>query len=215
MYTNIFAIFDGSRLRIHAIAIAADLKANHARTKCLEQHLGIGWIIAQISDNESVAVVRPINSSSALARGLPYSPSGSSANSFIPSKRGATGLLPPMIAVERSRLRPTSWAMIAGWKRAKSLHRPLNALGSNNHGIPPLTPTFETDSRWALVAQPPADEMPDQAARRGRGFASRGRTGPGEWTCLSTAWNAEIFAIENSSPSSRRSLLGTLVNSAA
>jgi hypothetical protein len=37
-------------LKIHAIAMAANLKSNHARTKCLKQHLGIGRIVAEICD---------------------------------------------------------------------------------------------------------------------------------------------------------------------
>ena len=45
------AMFDGPPLGVHAIAIATDLKTNHARTKRLEQHLGVGSVVAQIGDN--------------------------------------------------------------------------------------------------------------------------------------------------------------------
>jgi hypothetical protein len=48
------AIFDWPLLGIHAIATAADLNTNYARTKRLEQHLRISSIVAQIGDNESI-----------------------------------------------------------------------------------------------------------------------------------------------------------------
>jgi hypothetical protein len=50
-------MFDWPPLRIHTITIAADLKANHAPTKRLEQHLGIGRIIAQIGGYEGIGIV--------------------------------------------------------------------------------------------------------------------------------------------------------------
>ena len=55
------AMFDRPPLSIHAIAIATDLKANHARTKRLEQHLGVGRVVAEIGDNESIGIVAAIN----------------------------------------------------------------------------------------------------------------------------------------------------------
>jgi hypothetical protein len=58
---------DGPPLRIHAVAIAADLKPDHAPPKRIEQHPGIGCIIAQIGDNECIGIVAAID----LARALP------------------------------------------------------------------------------------------------------------------------------------------------
>ena len=55
------ALFDRPPLEIHAIAIAADVQANHPRTERLVQHFGVGRIIAQIGDNESIGIVVAIN----------------------------------------------------------------------------------------------------------------------------------------------------------
>jgi hypothetical protein len=48
------AVFDGPPLGIHAIAIASDVKTNHARTERLEQNLGVGRIVAEIRDNNQL-----------------------------------------------------------------------------------------------------------------------------------------------------------------
>jgi hypothetical protein len=45
---------DGPPLRLHAVTVAADLKPDHARPKRVEQHLGIGCIIAQIGDKRAL-----------------------------------------------------------------------------------------------------------------------------------------------------------------
>ena len=52
-------MLDRPSLKVHTIAITADLKANHARTKGLIQHLGVARIIAEIRDNESIATNKP------------------------------------------------------------------------------------------------------------------------------------------------------------
>ena len=41
--------------------MAADLKANHARTKGLQQHLGIGRIVAEIRDDQRIVIVAAID----------------------------------------------------------------------------------------------------------------------------------------------------------
>ena len=41
--------------------MGTDVNANHARTKRLEQHLGVSWIVAEIGDNKSIAIVAAIN----------------------------------------------------------------------------------------------------------------------------------------------------------
>src|SRR5215208_6390602 len=46
---------------IHALAMAANLQPDHARSKRLQQHLGIGRIIAEIRHNERIVVVAPID----------------------------------------------------------------------------------------------------------------------------------------------------------
>ena len=55
------ALFDRPSLRIHAIAIATDVQANHPRTKRLEQNLGVGRVAAEICDNERITIVAAIN----------------------------------------------------------------------------------------------------------------------------------------------------------
>lgn len=47
--------------RHYSVATAADLKPDHARPKCIEQHLGIAWIITQIGDNERTGIVAAID----------------------------------------------------------------------------------------------------------------------------------------------------------
>jgi hypothetical protein len=54
-------MFDRPPLKIHAIAMATDLKANHARTERLEQHLGVGWVVAKICDNDSIGLMAAID----------------------------------------------------------------------------------------------------------------------------------------------------------
>lgn len=55
------ALFDRPPLRIHAIAIATDLQANHSRTERLEQDFCVGRVVAKICDNESIGIVAAIN----------------------------------------------------------------------------------------------------------------------------------------------------------
>ena len=115
------AMFDWPPLKIHAIARAADMQANHARTKRLEQNLGIGRVVAEIGDNKSIGIVAAINRRERAGTIASIKPCGNSVSSLIPSSRGWTGLFPPMTAVERSRLRPTSCAMISGLKQGQVL----------------------------------------------------------------------------------------------
>ena len=57
-----YAASNWTTLNSHAIAKATDLETNHTLgAKRVDQGLGIGHIIAQISDNESVVVVTAIN----------------------------------------------------------------------------------------------------------------------------------------------------------
>jgi hypothetical protein len=41
--------------------MATGLNANHARTKRLVHHLGVGRVVAEICDNESVAIIAAID----------------------------------------------------------------------------------------------------------------------------------------------------------
>src|SRR5947208_16169014 len=41
--------------------MTADLKADHPGTKCLEQHLDIGRIVAEVRDNQRIAMVAAVN----------------------------------------------------------------------------------------------------------------------------------------------------------
>src|SRR5262249_36905910 len=52
---------DRPPVSLHAIAMAADVNANHARTKRLLQHLGVGRVVAEICDNESIGIIAAIN----------------------------------------------------------------------------------------------------------------------------------------------------------
>ena len=54
-------IFDWPPLGVHTFASASDLQSNHACTKCLEQRLGVGRVVTEIHDNESIAIAVAIN----------------------------------------------------------------------------------------------------------------------------------------------------------
>src|SRR6185436_11856532 len=54
-------MFDWPPLTLHAVAVAPDPNSNHARTKHLERHFGVGIVPAQISDNQSIGIVAAIN----------------------------------------------------------------------------------------------------------------------------------------------------------
>jgi hypothetical protein len=54
-------MFDRPPFKVHAIAIATDLKANHARAKRLVQHLSIGRVVAEICNNESLGIIVAID----------------------------------------------------------------------------------------------------------------------------------------------------------
>jgi hypothetical protein len=52
--------------------MATDLNSNHARgAECVKQHLGVGRVVAEISNNESIRMVAAIIAASALARAVP------------------------------------------------------------------------------------------------------------------------------------------------
>ena len=124
------AIFDWPPLNIHAIAIATDLNANHARTKRLEQHLGIGRVVAQIGDDESIGIVAAINRRERTGPRTSIKSLWQLFEFLIPSNLGWNGLFPPTTAVERSRLRPTSCAMMRGLKYGQVLGSSrLNIIG--------------------------------------------------------------------------------------
>jgi hypothetical protein len=54
-------IFDRPALKIHAIARATDLKPNHARAKRLVHRLGVGRVVAEIRDNETLGIIMAID----------------------------------------------------------------------------------------------------------------------------------------------------------
>ena len=54
-------MFDRPPFKIGAIAMATDLKANHARTKRLVQHLGVGGVVAEIRDNETLGIIAAVD----------------------------------------------------------------------------------------------------------------------------------------------------------
>src|SRR5262245_19177754 len=56
------AMFDWPPLSSHAVAMPTDLNPNHAsRTECVKQHLGIGRIVAEVCDNDSIRMVAAID----------------------------------------------------------------------------------------------------------------------------------------------------------
>ena len=55
------AVFHLSPLRVHAVAAARDLNTNQARTKSLEQRLGIGCIVTQIGNDDSFVIIAAVN----------------------------------------------------------------------------------------------------------------------------------------------------------
>src|SRR5438309_645013 len=95
-------------------------------------------------------------------------------SSVIPVRRASNGQLPPTTAVERSRLRPTSWAMIAGAKygQVAGCSR-LNVIGD--------LPSFSdlgTGSRRVPPLVRRGDQRPDQVAPKAHGLAWRAHTSP-------------------------------------
>ena len=92
-------------LDLNAIATAADLQPDDARTKGLEQHLGIGRVIAQVGDDQRVALVTAVDARQRAG-----------ARAAVEAKRQLIELSDPGDAMlkwaptahHRSRLRPTS-----------------------------------------------------------------------------------------------------------
>ena len=78
---------DAPLLRHRAIARATDLHANDPRTERVEQHFTIGGIVAQIGDNQTITIVAAINRRQRVCQFTAVQPTGSSANSLIPSNR--------------------------------------------------------------------------------------------------------------------------------
>jgi hypothetical protein len=55
-------IFDRPPFKVRAIAMATDLKANHARgAERVKQHLGVGRVVAEVCDNESIVIIAAID----------------------------------------------------------------------------------------------------------------------------------------------------------
>src|ERR1700738_5305634 len=55
-------MIDRPSLKRHAITVATDLKTDHARSKCLMQHLGVARVKAEICDNQRIRTIVTINS---------------------------------------------------------------------------------------------------------------------------------------------------------
>src|SRR5215471_6645712 len=56
------AIFDWPLLSSHAVAMPSDLNPNHAKgAECVKQHLGVGRIVAEVCDNDSIRMVAAID----------------------------------------------------------------------------------------------------------------------------------------------------------
>jgi hypothetical protein len=56
------AMFDWPPFSIHAVAIPTDLKPDHARgAECVKQHLGVGRVVAEVCDNDSIRMVATID----------------------------------------------------------------------------------------------------------------------------------------------------------
>src|SRR3974390_955331 len=55
------AAADPTSLERHAVTVATDMDANHARAKGLNQLLSIAGVVAQVRDDQRVAVVARVN----------------------------------------------------------------------------------------------------------------------------------------------------------
>jgi hypothetical protein len=55
------AVFHLSPLSSHAVTVVRDAKTNQATAKSLEQRLGIGCIITQIGNDESLVIIAAVN----------------------------------------------------------------------------------------------------------------------------------------------------------
>ena len=79
-------------LGVHAVAVAADVKPNHALAEGLQQHLGVGGVVAEIGDDQRIVVVAAVDlPPSALARALPNRPCGSSSSFRDPEQASSAG----------------------------------------------------------------------------------------------------------------------------
>src|SRR5262249_10576993 len=110
-------VFNRPPLSIHAIAIAADRKANHARTKCLKQHLGVGWVVAEIRDNRSLVIMPAHNRGEAPATAPPLTPRGGLAGLLHPHAPGVRRPQPPD---NRGRMIATASYIMRDDERAKT-----------------------------------------------------------------------------------------------
>ena len=55
------AVLDRPPFKGHAVAMGADHKADHALAKGFKERIGVARIIAQISNNESIVVIKAID----------------------------------------------------------------------------------------------------------------------------------------------------------
>src|SRR5262245_29901191 len=56
------AMFDWPPLSSHAVAMPTDLNPNHAKgAECVKQYLGVGRVVAEICDNDSIRMVAAID----------------------------------------------------------------------------------------------------------------------------------------------------------
>ena len=108
------AILDRPVFDLQAVAMARDLQTDDTLAKSLVHDFGIGWVIANIDDNEVSGTMKSVNLRERLCRALPNRPCGNCSNCLSASNPGINKLVPPTTAVERSRLRPTSWAIMTG-----------------------------------------------------------------------------------------------------
>jgi hypothetical protein len=78
------------------------------------QILRVARVIAEICDNEGIAFIAAINGRQRAGPSTAELVRRQFLEFLDPSKVGSNGPRPPTTAVERSWLRPTSWAMMVG-----------------------------------------------------------------------------------------------------
>jgi hypothetical protein len=93
--------------------MTGDVKADYPFPKGLIQHLGIGRVVAEIGDNEGIAVVTRVNRRQRVCPRISREILRKLLDVANSEQAWTVGTI-AAIAVERSWLRPTSWAMMSG-----------------------------------------------------------------------------------------------------
>ena len=105
------AATDRPPLALHTVAVATNVQPNDARAKGLHQLLSIAGVVAQIGDNQRIAVIAGINLGQSAGARTAIEPLRQLIE-FLDAKDSRR--IATIASVERSRLPPTSWAINSG-----------------------------------------------------------------------------------------------------